>query len=267
MVLVSLFYRLRMRQVAAGINARFDERLAERTRIAQELHDTLLQGFLSASMQVHVATDLLPENSPSKPTLTRALQLMGQVIEEGRNAVRGLRSSRTMSLDLEQAFAGMQEELDPENTDAARGAYRVIVEGRKRPLRPLLRDEVYRIGREALTNAFRHSRANQIEVELKYAAGQLRLLVRDNGCGIDPNILRTSRDGHWGITGMRERADRIGARLQIFSSALAGTEVELSIPGRVAFERQPDGGLPWFRKNGRLKGAAERSPVQDERAI
>ena len=166
-VLLSLLYGLRVRQIAAGINARFDERLAERTRIARELHDTLLQGFLSASMQLHVATDLLPENSPAKPTLTRALQLMGQVIEEGRNAVRGLRSSRTISLDLAQAFAGIQEELDPKNINAARVEYRVTVEGQKKPLRPLIRDEVYRIGREAVTNAFRHARASQIEVELK----------------------------------------------------------------------------------------------------
>jgi signal transduction histidine kinase len=226
-----------------------------------------LQGFLSASMQVHVATDVLPENSPAKPTLTRALQLMGQVIEEGRNAVRGLRSSRTMSLDLEQAFAGIQEELDPENTNAAHVAYRVIVEGRKRPLRPLLRDEVFRIGREALTNAFRHAQANQIEVELKYGASQLRLLVRDNGCGIDSGILRTGQDGHWGITGMRERADRIGGRLQIFSNSSAGTEVELSVPARVAFEQPPGGGLQRLRKNWRLKAVAERSPVQNERGI
>src|SRR5262249_13052584 len=103
--LVFLLYRLRVRQIAAGINARFGERLAERTRIAQELHDTLLQGFLSASMQVHTAADCLPTGSEAKPILTRALQLMGQVIDEGRNAVRGLRSSHSVSLDLEEAFA------------------------------------------------------------------------------------------------------------------------------------------------------------------
>jgi len=266
-VVLSLLYALRVRQVAAGINARFDERLAERTRIAQELHDTLLQGFLSASMQVHVATDLLPANSPARPTLSRALQLMGQVIEQGRNAVRGLRSSRTMSLDLEQAFAGIQEELGLENTKASRVAYRVIVEGRKRPLRPLLRDEVYRIGREALTNAFRHAGADQIEVELEYAHNRLRLSVRDNGRGIDSGILRKGKDGHWGITGMRERADHIGARFQIFSRASAGTEVELSVPSRVAFERPPDGVLRRLRKNWWSKADAGHSPVQNERSI
>jgi signal transduction histidine kinase len=161
-VILSLAYQLRVRHIAAEINARFEERLDERTRIAQELHDTLLQGFLSASMQVHVATDQLAEDSPIKPMLTRSLDVMGQVIEEGRNALRGLRSSRTLSLDLEQAFAGIQKEFDTEGTDETPVEFRVMSDGRQRPLNPLLRDEIYRIGREALTNAFRHSRANRI---------------------------------------------------------------------------------------------------------
>jgi len=247
------FYRLRVRQIAAGINARFDVRLAERTRIAQELHDTLLQGFLSASMQVHVAADRLPPDSSVKPILTRALQLMSQVIEEGRNAVRGLRSSHSVSLDLEQAFGEVQHEFTAENKNGTQVGFSVVSEGQPRPLHPLLRDEVYRIGREALINAFRHARAHQIEVTLAYTPKQLRLLVRDNGSGIDPEILRLGREGHWGLWGMRERAERIGARLRVFSSAAAGTEVELSVPGRVAFEDHPLNRLSWFRKNGRAK--------------
>ncbi len=253
-LLVSALYRLRVRQVAAGINARFDERLAERTRIAQELHDTLLQGFLSASMQVHIAADCLPADSQVKPILTRSLELMGQVIEEGRNAVRGLRLSHSVSLDLEQALASIQQELNPQGANGEAVRFRVIAEGQRRPLHPLLRDEVYRIGREALINAFRHARANQIEVILTYSSSRLRLVVRDDGCGIDPNILRSGREGHWGISGMRERADRIGARLHVFSSGSAGTEVELSVPGRVAFQDQPAGRRQWFG-NGWLRAA------------
>jgi signal transduction histidine kinase/ligand-binding sensor domain-containing protein len=247
-VLVSLLYRLRVRHIAAAINARFDDRLAERTRIAQELHDTLLQGFLSASMQVHVAVDCLPPDSQVKPILSRALHLMSQVIEEGRNAVRGLRSSHSVSLDLEQAIARIQEEFDPENTNGTQAGFRVIVEGQQRPLRPLLRDEVYRIIREALINAFRHAHANQIEVTLTYTPKQLRVGVCDNGCGIDSETLRMGRAGHWGLSGMRERADSIGARLHVVSRAGAGTEVELSVPGRVAFEDPPRDTLRWFRK-------------------
>jgi ligand-binding sensor domain-containing protein/signal transduction histidine kinase len=229
-------YRLRLHQVTRRMNVRFEERLAERTRIAQELHDTLLQGFLSASMQVHVAADRLPEESQAKPILTRALQLMGQVIEEGRNAVRGLRSSNSPSLDLEHAFARIQQELVPQTEGSEEVGFRVIVEGQRRPLHPLLRDEVYRIGREALINAFRHSRAKKVELELKYSPNQLRIVVRDDGRGIDPQILKSGRDGHWGLSGMRERADRIGARLHLWSSANAGTEIELAVPGKVAFQ-------------------------------
>jgi len=263
--LVSALYRLRVRQVAAGINARFDERLAERTRIAQELHDTLLQGFLSASMQVHVAKDCLPADSEAKPILTRALELMGEVIVEGRNAVRGLRSSTSVSLDLEQAFARIQQELAPAGANETEVGFRVITEGQQRPLHPLLRDEVYRIGREALINAFRHARAHQIEITLRYSSKQLRLMVRDDGCGIDPNTLQSGREGHWGLSGMRERADRIGARLQVFSSASAGTEVDLAVPGRVAFQDHPGGKLRRFRKRGMPTAAVQQPPVKTER--
>jgi signal transduction histidine kinase/ligand-binding sensor domain-containing protein len=234
-------YRFRLRQATKQISVRFQERLAERTRIAQELHDTLLQGFLSASMQVHVATDSLPENSPERPTLTRALELMRQVIEEGRNAVRGLRSTQGASLDLEHAFSRIQQELSAGQQAGREVAFRVIVEGEQRPLHPILRDELYRIGREALINAFRHAHAKTIEMELKYSPKRLRIRVRDDGCGIDPEVLRTGRDGHWGLSGMRERADRIGAGLVVMSSANSGTEIELSVPGSVAFQGESNG--------------------------
>jgi signal transduction histidine kinase/ligand-binding sensor domain-containing protein len=225
-------YRLRMRQVARQLNVRFEERLAERTRIAQDLHDTLLQGLVSASMQLHVAAEHVPAESPARPTLNRVLQLMAQVIDEGRNAVSGLRSSTAGHDDLEQAFCRVPGEL---GIDGDVG-FRVIVEGHPRALHPIIRDEVYRIGREALVNAFRHSEAEKIELELDYASNQIRLLVRDNGRGIDEGVLRSGREGHWGLSGMRERAERIGAQLKVWSRAAAGTEVELSVPGHVAFQ-------------------------------
>ena len=228
-------YRLRMLQLARQLNVRFEERLTERTRIAQELHDTLLQGFVSASMQLHVAADRLPDDSPAKAPIGRVLDLMARVMEEGRNAVRGLRSPSTAPQDLEQAFSGIQQELAP----GAEAAYRVIVEGRPRPLNPAVRDEVYRIGREGLVNAFRHSNATNVELELEYRPQELRLFVRDDGRGIDPEAARSAIDGHWGITGMRERAERIGGTLKIRSRSAAGTEVELRVPGRAAFHREP----------------------------
>jgi ligand-binding sensor domain-containing protein/signal transduction histidine kinase len=254
MIAILALYRSWVRRLTRQLNLRTEERLAERTRIAQELHDTLLQGFLSTSMQVHVAADRLPEDSPAKPILNRALQLMRQVIEEGRNAVRGLRSSQSASLDLEEAFAIVQQEVPTGPSSGTPADFRVIVVGEQRPLQPLLRDEVYRIGREALINAFRHARARNIEIELKYLPRRFRVVVRDDGCGIDPKILESGREGHWGLSGMQERAAQVGARLNVWSRIAGGTEVELSVPGYVAFEDYPIRWFAWlvtpFRRGG-----------------
>jgi signal transduction histidine kinase/ligand-binding sensor domain-containing protein len=225
-------YRLRMLRVAHQLNVRFEERLAERTRIAQELHDTLLQGFLSASMQLHVAAEAVPADSPAKSSLAHVAQLMRRVIDEGRNAVRGLRSTAATTDDLEQAFTRIPTELPAESQIP----FRVFVEGQPRPLHPVIRDEMYRIGREAVVNAFRHSGGSRVEMELEYSARHVRMLVRDDGKGIDEQVLRAGRDGHWGLSGMRERAQRIGAGFQVWSRFGAGTEVELSVPSHVAFQ-------------------------------
>jgi signal transduction histidine kinase len=225
------FYRWRLHEVSKQLNLRFEARLAERTRIAQDLHDTLLQGLVSASMQLHVANDHLANDSAAKPMVGRVMQLMAQVIEEGRDAVRGLRSTSGNADDLETAFSRIGQEFGNEEVKD----YRIIVEGAPRQLHPLIRDEAYRIGREALVNAFHHAQASKIEVELDYANKHLRILVRDNGSGIDPAVLQSGRDGHWGLAGMRERAESIGARFKVRSRAQAGTEVELFIPGKVAF--------------------------------
>jgi ligand-binding sensor domain-containing protein/signal transduction histidine kinase len=234
-VLLSLgLYRYRTRQLIDRLNIRFEERIAERTRIARELHDTLLQGVLSASMQLHLAADSLPADSPLNPPLNRVIELMAGVIDEGRNTVQGLRSAED-SFDLAEAFSRIQREL-AFKPDAG---LRVIVEGRSRPLRPVLRDEVYRIGREALVNAFRHSGASHIEVELEYASTHLRMVVRDDGSGIDAQVMGAGREGHWGLPGMRERAECIGARLSLWSRETAGTEVELLVPSHLAYETEP----------------------------
>lgn len=240
--LLGLFalYRYHLHRVRTQLNLRFEERLAERTRIAQDLHDTLLQGVVSASMQLHVANSHLAPDSPAKPMVTRVMELMGQVIEEGRDAVRGLRSESADN--LEASFTEVGKQLAPNGPRD----YRVIVEGTQRPLRPIIRDEVYRIGREALVNAFRHSQGSKIEIELEYSSKQLRVLVRDDGAGIDPQVLQSGRDGHWGLAGMRERAESIGARLRVWSRARAGTEVELSIPGHIAFVSTPS--KRWFHR-------------------
>jgi signal transduction histidine kinase len=225
-----IFYRWRVREVQAKLTLRFEERLAERTRIAQDLHDTLLQGLMSASMQLHVANDYLAEESPAKPIVNRVMQLMTQVIEEGRDAVRGLRSSSGNTDDLETAFSQIGQQLGNDEVKD----YRVIVEGKPAHLHPIIRDEAYRIGREALMNAFHHSHADKIEIELEYSKN-LRIVVRDDGAGIDQQVLQSGKDGHWGLAGMRERAENIGARLRVWSRVNSGTEVELLIPGHIAF--------------------------------
>jgi len=207
-------------------------RLEERTRIAQELHDTLLQTFLSASMQLDIALDLLPAESSAKPLLDRILEIMHRGIEEGRSTIKGLRSSDSDATDLVKALTGVQQEL-PARQDID---FRVRVAGRQQPLSPLIGLEAYRIGREALLNAFSHSGAKRVECELEYADQDLQIRVRDNGTGIDPQVLDNGREGHWGLAGMRERAAKIGGLLNISSSATSGTEIRLSIPSSIAFQ-------------------------------
>ena len=243
--LLALFalYRWRMHELHTQLTLRFEERLAERTRIAQDLHDTLLQGLVSASMQLHVANDRLGDDSPAKPVVGRVMQLMAQVIDEGRDAVRGLRSTSSNTDRLETAFSRAGQEFGNEQVKD----YRVIVEGTPRELHPIIRDEAYRIGREALANAFRHSQGSKIEVELEYSAKHLRLLVRDDGAGIEQEVLQAGKEGHWGLAGMRERAESIGARLKVWSRTNAGTEVELLIPSNIAFVSPANGARKWFQ--------------------
>jgi len=223
------------------LQALSEARLSERTRIAQELHDTLLQGILSAAMQLSIADDLLPADSPAKPLIRRIVELIGRVVEEGRIAVHGLRVSNDGLEDLGQAFSRTPQQA----ALTSKADFRVIVEGSPRSLRPEIREEVYRIGREALMNAFRHSGAKSIEVALVYSTDEVRVLVRDDGSGIDPQVLRYGRAGHWGLAGMRERAEKIGAKLTVMSSGTNGTEVELRVPVRIAFaSKRSDESMP-----------------------
>ena len=147
-----------MMQVTGHLNQRFHDRLAERTRIAQDLHDTLLQGVISASMQLDVAQDHLPDDSPARPLLNRVLQLIRHVTDEGREYLRGLRTIDS-SVSLETAFKRMTNELIPFKTS---GSF-LYVQGNPNPLKPAVFDELYRIGREAYTNAIAHATASRIE--------------------------------------------------------------------------------------------------------
>jgi signal transduction histidine kinase/ligand-binding sensor domain-containing protein len=233
--LAAIAIRWRMRLMAARLAAQFQQRLEERTRIAQDLHDTLLQGFISASLQLSLANREVTADSKAKPIVTEVLELMRTVIEEGRSAVRGMRLTQADTNDLEKSFSRIRAETVAEGPVN----FRVLVEGPERALHALVRDDVYRIGREAIINAFRHAGAANVEVELRYSDRNLRLFVRDDGCGIEPQVLRDGRDGHWGLSGMRETAERIGARLRLQSRPGEGTEVELTVPAEIAFAALP----------------------------
>jgi signal transduction histidine kinase len=222
-------HRVRTRQAARQLDIRFQERLAERTRIAQELHDTLLQGFISASMQLHAATNQLSPDG--KRSMSGVVTMINRVIEDARNAVQGLRSGTEFENDdLEHAFGKIQEEF-PDSR------FRVVISGKARVLHPIIRDEVYRIGREALINALRHAAATTIEVEIDYAPKHFRLVVRDDGRGMAPDIMESVREGHRGLSGIRERAERIGSKVALWSRRGAGTEIELTVPANVAYRR------------------------------
>jgi len=222
------FRRPNQKQSNRELDLRREERLRERARIARELHDTLFQGFLGASLQLHQAVEQVPADSPSRPSLYRALRLMERVIDEGREVLQGLRSSAIASMTLEQALSGVRNEFTTNGV-----GFRIFVKGQPEVLNPAIQEQVYLIGREALVNALRHSQATSIEAEVEYLPRRVRLAVRDNGRGIDPEVIRLGRDAHWGLRGMRERADSIGAKLQIWSRPGAGTEVEVSVPGEI----------------------------------
>jgi signal transduction histidine kinase len=210
------------------LKLRHEERHKERARIARELHDTLFQGLLGASMQLHTAVEQMPPDSPNQLLLSRALRLMQRVIDDGRIAVQGLRSSDIAAETLEQSLSRLRDELKPDGLP-----FRIFVTGKSRALKPAIQEQMYLIGREALLNALRHSEATIIEVEIEYLPRRLRLVVRDNGCGMDGQIIRSGRDCHWGLLGMRERAASVGAKLRIWSKSGCGTEVEIYVPNDV----------------------------------
>jgi signal transduction histidine kinase len=226
-------YRYRLHQIARGFNMRLDERVNERTRLARDLHDTLLQGFQGLMLRLQAIDESLPPGEV-KDELKRTLDRGDQVVAESRKAVHDLRLSTVITNDLARAVRTMGDEL----SSAGSATFALLVEGETRELHPIVRDEVYRIAREALRNAFNHARAGHIEAEITYAESLFRLRVRDDGEGVAPAILEGGRVGHYGLPGMRERAAEIGAKLDIWSGAGTGTEIDLSIGGSIAYGNQ-----------------------------
>jgi signal transduction histidine kinase/ligand-binding sensor domain-containing protein len=237
LVLLWGIYRLRIQQLRHQFALGLEARVNERTRIARELHDTLLQSFHALMLHFQIGIDLLPERPvEARKTLEAAIDRADQAINEGRDAVQGLRASAVETNDLVSAVRILGEELGAAETDQNSAVFEVEVEGAPRNLHPILRDEVYRIAAEALRNAFRHAQAQRIEVEILYGERWLRLRVRDDGKGIDPKFLSgDGREKHYGLHGMRERAQVVGGKLVVWSKPDSGTEVELSIPASTAY--------------------------------
>ncbi len=243
-------YQLRLRQIAKGFNARLEERVAERTRIARDLHDTLLQSFQGLLLLFQTARELLRTRpAEAEKILESAIDQTAQAITEGRDAVQGLRASTVERSDLAQAITTFGQELAAEASRHTSVGLQVGVAGTPRTLHSIVRDEIYQIASEALRNAFRHAEAKQIEVELRYDERQLRLRIRDDGKGIDSNFLTAEgRVGHFGLHGMRERAKLMGGKLTVWSGPKSGAEVELSIPAARAYATSASTWRSWFAK-------------------
>jgi signal transduction histidine kinase len=231
--LLWLLYRVRIRQVSLQVRARLEERLAERERIARELHDTLLQSVQGLVLRFRAAVSRLSQEEPARSAMEQALDRADGVLAEGRDAVKQLRSAPGGDLELSRAIAAFGEELAREDPCY----FHSTVEGMPRELHPIVREEVMFIAREALVNAFRHGAARQIEAETSYGDTELKLRIRDDGRGIDVDMLRAGgREGHWGLLGMRERAKRVRGTLTLWSKPGAGTEIEVRLPAHMAYQ-------------------------------
>ena len=225
---------LRLRYVAAAIRIRAEERADERVRIARELHDTLLQGVQGLLLSFHVATERVPADHVSKKALEKALTTADRIIVEGRNRVSRLRAENLDDAELQSLIEGVAA-----NLNAVRAIdFAVERRGGSDILRKHVVDEIFCIAREALTNAFRHSEASRIVIELDYQKGEFRMTCRDNGRGFDAVALSANpTNGHWGLRGMAERAEGIGAQFACTSASNQGTEVRVLVPARLAYAR------------------------------
>ena len=238
------FYQQRLNIIRRRYAAGLDATVGERMRVARELHDTLLQSFQGVAFQLQAARKLIIRKADNaEQVLDEAIVATEEALQEGRSAIRDLRPEPAAQRDLPELLNAVGNELaTAHKLKGIAPAYRVVVEGKRQDLSPMLQDEVYRISREVIRNAFVHAVASRIEVEIRYDQDQLRLRVRDDGKGISPKVLEVGgQSGHFGIPGMRERAQSIGARLDFWSEMGAGTEVELTVPASMAYQKRRDG--------------------------
>ena len=230
-------YQLRVSQLATQFNKTVEARVSERTRIARDLHDTLLQSFQGLLLRFQLASQLLTvQPVEAKQTLDSAIDQASEAIGEARDAVQGLRSSALDTNDLVEAITAMAEELTGHTSTSESPIIDVEVEGARRDLKANVRDEAYRIAGEALRNAYRHANAKRITVEIRFDPRQFQLTVSDDGKGIDEETMRRRHTGHFGLHGMRERAELFGGKLEVWSKLGSGTQLHLSVPGSIAYD-------------------------------
>jgi len=230
--LLWLFFVLRLRHITSQLRTRLAERMAARERIARELHDTLLQSVGGLMLRIQTAAERIPQDDPTRQMLEEALSQSDEVLAEGRERLLELRIISAEANELPQALAAVGLELRQDHP----ADFRVVVNGDPRELDPIVREELYRIGREAIANCFQHANAERCETEINYDPSQLRVGIRDDGCGVEENILEAGRrSGRWGLPGMFARARKIGAHLEVWSRPGSGTEVEVRVPAAIAY--------------------------------
>jgi signal transduction histidine kinase len=235
--LLWVFYLLRLRSATTAVTARLGERLQERERIARDLHDTLLQDFQAVTLRFQVVLTRLEKEDPRRLALEEGLDYADQVLAEGRDHIRDIRADTKTGDELSASLAQYGNEL----SQLRKIAFAMIVNGSPYPLDPLVRDEIHRIGREAIGNSFKHSNGTRVEVAIGYGADQLQMKIYDDGIGLNSNLLSSGRPGHWGINNMRERARKIGASFEFSSEPHGGTLLVLEVPVRPANTRK----RPW----------------------
>jgi signal transduction histidine kinase len=237
-------YQFRLRQLHRRFAIGLEARVNERTRIARELHDTLLQTLHGLMFQFQAVRNLLPRRTDeAMQSLDTVIDETEKALAESRDAIQGLRSEPIARENLAELLTAASQELATSGTDHHEPPiFDLIEEGERQTLSPTIKNEVCRIALEILRNAYRHAQAHRIEAEVRYGGDTLRLRIRDDGKGIDPSVLKEGGiAGHWGLPGARERAERIGARLDFWSHAGAGTEIQLTVPAAVAYETSRDG--------------------------
>jgi signal transduction histidine kinase/ligand-binding sensor domain-containing protein len=234
-------YLFRVRQLQAQFASNSEARVDERTRIARDLHDTLLQSFNALLLRLQTVSNVLPtQPDEAKRRIDRAIEQASDAITEGRDTLDELRSAGSTSIDLDQAISNFARELLSGSATETVPEVHVQVEGTPLPMNPIVRDEVYRIVTEAVRNAIMHADAGRIDVEIRYDEHRLRVRIGDDGTGIDPAILdRDQKPGHWGLRGLRERAKLVGGTLEVWSQRNVGTEIDLSIPAASVYANLP----------------------------